>query len=62
MLGGEDPQFSGRFHVHATTVLRAEAAQAWRWRSANHGSIWDSRSGAALWLCWVVRGSIWCPV
>jgi len=40
----------------------AEAAQAWRWRCANHGSIWDSRLGAALWLCWVIRGSIRCPV
>ena len=48
------------------SVLRrrsiAEAAQAWRWPLANHGSIGDSRRGAALWLCWVVRGSIWWPV
>jgi hypothetical protein len=40
----------------------AEATQAWRWQNANHGSIGDSRRSAALWLCWVVRGSIWCPV
>src|SRR5271169_5195890 len=40
----------------------SEAAQVWRWRNANHGSIGDSRRGAALWLCWVIRGSIWCPV
>lgn len=29
---------------------------------ANHGSIGGSRLGAALWLCWVVRGSIWWPM
>ena len=29
---------------------------------ANHGSIRGSRLGAALWLCWVVRGSIWWPM
>src|SRR5438093_495404 len=36
--------------------------QATCWHHANHGSIGGSRQVAALWLCWVVRGSIWWPV